>query len=251
MGGFGDVEVTWAARLGTLRNVVRQHLIRTQLQEHLDGVGTVLDVGRGQGTQAVHLAADGHRVTGVDPSADLLARAQAAAAARGCQLSTRQGTIDDLAGLFPHQTFDLVCAHGVLMYLPSAQAGFARLIAHVRPEGLLSLTVRNAEALAYRPGVRGDWTAALEAFDATTYVNELGVRASAHRLEEVLTWCRAHGLTVEAWYGVRVFTDPTEATAMPDERSLSQCLQAEEEAGRRDPYRQLASQLHVLARAST
>lgn len=251
MGGFSDAEATWAARLGSLRNVVRQHLIRTQLQQHLEGVGTVLDVGCGQATQAVHLAADGRHVTGVDPSADLLARAQAAAADRGCRLSTRQGTIEDLEWLFPQQAFDLVCAHGVLMYLPSAQAGFAQLAARVRAGGLLSLTVRNGDALAWRPGVRGDWAAALDAFDATTYVNELGVHASAHRLADVRAWCREHGLTVEAWYGVRVFTDAAQATAMPEEQSLAQCLRAEEEAGRRDPYRRLASQLHVLARAST
>ncbi len=136
------------------------------------------------------------------------------------------------------------------MYLAKPRAAFQRLAAHLRPGGLLSFTVRNGDALAYRPGVRGDWNAALEAFDATTYVNELGARASAHRLEEVLDWCRDSDLTVEAWYGVRVFTDGVDAAAMPDERTISQCLRAEAEAGRRDPYRRLASQLHIVAKAS-
>ncbi|MDD9350217.1 MAG: hypothetical protein PV363_15640, partial [Mumia sp.] len=63
MSGFADVETSWASRLGSLRNVVRQSLVRTQIHEHLEGVETVLDVGCGQGTQAIELAARGLEVT--------------------------------------------------------------------------------------------------------------------------------------------------------------------------------------------
>jgi SAM-dependent methyltransferase len=249
MSEFADVEDAWAARLGNLRNVVRQHLVASQLRGHLDGVGSVLDVGCGQGTQAVGLAAHGCRVVGVDPSAGLLTRARHAALSRGCSLSTLQGTIDDLERLVPGRAFDLVCAHGLLMYLPDAAAAVGQLARYVGPGGLLSFTVRNGDALAFRPGVRGDWEAALRAFDSDTYPNELGARAAAHRLDAVLRWCRGLGMTVEAWYGVRVFTDPADPHAFPDDHTLAACLKAEEEAGRRDPYRRLASQLHVVARA--
>lgn len=249
MSGFTEVETSWAARLGNLRNVVRQHLVRTQLHQHLDGVGTVLDVGCGQGTQAIELAARGHQVVGVDPSAELLRQADQAARSRRCTISTMQGTIDDLDRLFPGRTFDLICAHGLLMYLPYAKAAVHRLAARMGPSALLSFTVRNGDALAYRPGIRGDWEAALRAFDDDTYTNELGAQASAHRLDDALTWCRDMGLTVEAWYGVRVFTDGVDPEALPDDSTLALCLKAEEEAGRRDPYRRLASQIHIIARA--
>lgn len=250
MSGFTEVETTWAARLGNLRNVVRQHLVRTQLHQHLDGIDSVLDVGCGQGTQAIELAARGHQVVGVDPSAELLAQADQAALARGCSLSTLQGTIDDAGQLLRGRTFDLVCAHGLLMYLPNAETAVQQLAERVSPRGLLSFTVRNGDALAYRPGIRGDWEAALRALDADTYTNELGARASAHRLEDVLGWCRNIGLTIEAWYGVRVFTDGVDPEALPDDSTLTRCLKAEEEAGRRDPYRRLASQIHIVARTS-
>lgn len=44
-------------------------------------------------------------------------------------------------------------------------------------------------------------------------------------------------------------TDGVDPEALPDEGTLALCLKAEEEAGRRDPYRRLASQLPVVARA--
>ncbi|GAA2151988.1 hypothetical protein [Humibacillus xanthopallidus] len=50
----------WLQRLGNLRNVVRQEVVARQLAPHLPAPpATVLDVGAGQGTQALRLAALG------------------------------------------------------------------------------------------------------------------------------------------------------------------------------------------------
>jgi 2-polyprenyl-3-methyl-5-hydroxy-6-metoxy-1,4-benzoquinol methylase len=56
-----------------LRDVVRQELVARQLQTHLPAVPRVLDIGCAQGTQALRLARQGHQVTGLDASAELLA----------------------------------------------------------------------------------------------------------------------------------------------------------------------------------
>lgn len=57
------------------------------------------------------------------------------------------------------------------------------------------------------------------------------------------------GLRIEAWYGVRVFTDPASADEQAaDVVDLEALLHAEELASSRDPYRQLAAQIHVIAR---
>lgn len=248
MRSFSDVESVWSGRLGNLRNAVRQHVVREQLHTHLDGVETVLDVGCGQGTQAVELAVRGLQVTGVDPSADLLEQVAETARARGAVVDAVRGKVEDLDRLFTGRVFDLVCAHGLLMYLPDARSAVAALAARARVDGLVSFTVRNGDALAYRPGVRGQWRAALESFDATTYVNELGAPARAQRLEEVLSWCRELSLEVERWYGVRVLTDGLAPDVLPDPEVLDECLAAEVEAGRRDPYRWFGSQFHIIAR---
>ena len=247
MASFGAVESVWSERLGTLRNEVRQHLIAEQLADHLDGVVTAADVGCGQGTQAVQLAIRGVQVLGIDPSEDLLGQLDANAAAHGVTVRTMVGVVDDLAELVSDESFDLVCAHGLLMYLPNPRDALRQLIAPLKPGGRISFTVRNGDALAYRPGVRGQWHAAVDAFQSTSYVNELGANARANRLDEGLDWCADLDLEMQAWYGVRVFTDPRPASELPDHDSFDECLAAERLAGRTDPYRRLASQLHFIA----
>jgi len=58
--------------------------------------------------------------------------------------------------------------------------------------------------------------------------------------------CAAAGADVEAWYGVRLFTDHWDDVAPPDD--LDRLIDVEEEAGRRDPYRRVTSLTHVVAR---
>ena len=47
----------------------------------------------------------------------------------------------------------------------------------------------------------------IDAFTDRTYVNELGVLASADRLEDVVHALGTLGLQLLAWYGVRIFPD--------------------------------------------
>lgn len=246
---FSDVEGVWSERLGNLRNVVRQQVIHRQLSNHTNPATTALDVGCGQGTQAIELAARGIQVTGVDPSRALLDRLTETANERGVTVETLRGTLDDLDRLVGESRYDLVTAHGLMMYLDDPRAAVLALAARVAGGGSLSITFRNGAALAYRPGLRRQWQRALAAFDATTYVNELGAEARAHSLAEVTAWCEDAGLQVEHWYGVRVLTDGAPPDEMPDQRTLADCIAAELEAGSRDPYRHLGSQLHVIARA--
>jgi S-adenosylmethionine-dependent methyltransferase len=72
---FTAGERNWQARLGKLRDVVRQELVARQLARELPAPPVrVLDCGCGQGTQLLRLARRSYQVTGVEASADLLAR---------------------------------------------------------------------------------------------------------------------------------------------------------------------------------
>ena len=70
----------------------------------------------------------------------------------------------------------------------------------------------------------------------------------ADRIEEIEASLRDAGLALTSWYGVRVFNDAIPVdTAVPELDELADLLDAEEKAGTTDPYRWMASQLHVFA----
>src|SRR3954447_14612233 len=96
MSGFGQAEGRWVERLGNLRNVVRQELITRQLGDHVTPPMTVLDVGCGQGTQALCLAAKGCRVTGFDASRELLDRFERDARSVAVNVEVIHATFDGL-----------------------------------------------------------------------------------------------------------------------------------------------------------
>jgi S-adenosylmethionine-dependent methyltransferase len=246
--GFDTAEGRWIDRLGTLRNVIRQEIIARQLADLVRPGMHVLDVGCGQGTQAMGLVSAGCHVTGIDPSEALLRLFAERASALGVEIEIIRGRIEDLDDLVGKRQFDLVCSHGVLMYLEDRDVALSALAARIQPGGKLSVTFRNGHALAMRPGLRGDWTGAMAAFESSHYLNELGIPAVADRLEDIECSLAAVGLGIVRWYGVRVFNDavPTDM-GVPGEGELSSLLDAEERAGRSDPYRWVASQIHVIA----
>jgi len=252
--GFSGGEELWRARLGTLRQVVRQELVKRQLAAHLTAGQPIkiLDVGCGQGTQVLALARAGHQVTGLDSSATLLGDLETALAGEAPDVGERvrlvRGDAERLADLVPARGFDAVLCHGVLMYFADPAPLLAGIAAAVAPGGFASLLVRNGDALALRPGLLGDWPTAQRAFDDMTYGNRIGVPARADRLADLTGLLADSGLSVHAWYGVRVFTDTAASDApLPSEEELGVLLDCEERAGSTDPYRGVAALVHVIA----
>jgi SAM-dependent methyltransferase len=244
----------WLSGLGFVRDAVRQELVRRQLFRHLPQSPRsllVLDAGCGQGTQAIELARQGHLVVGLDLSDKLLDAARTATASERREVRRRLDfRLGDLLALADEhsQRYDLVCCHGVTMYLPSLNAAVSALVASCRPGGIISLVTRNRAGIAMRAGMTGDWAAAVQGFDARHYSNRLGIEnVRADEPGEVQDALTAAGATTLAWYGVRLFTDHW-GSERPD-RDFLQLLAAEEEAGGRDPYRSLAALTHTIAQA--
>ncbi|MEV7420899.1 methyltransferase domain-containing protein [Streptomyces sp. NPDC089919] len=210
----------------------------------------ILDVGMGQGTQVLRLARAGHKVTGLESDPEMLAAARRELAGEPAGIRERvrvmEGDGRETGAHFLPGSFDVVLCHGVLMYVPEPDALLAALARMLAPGGLLSLLVRNADALAMRAGLGGDWAGALAAFDTDAYTNRLGLPARADRREALAATMSGIGAPLSAWYGVRVFTDgvPNESS-LPVPAELSQIIAAEDRAGRTDPYRAVAALLHL------
>ncbi|MFE5398053.1 class I SAM-dependent methyltransferase [Streptomyces sp. NPDC056568] len=220
----------------------------------------VLDVGMGRGAQSLRLARAGHQVTGLERDAVRIAAAREALAGQPEGIRERMRIIEgdgrDTGVHFLPGSFDVVLCHGVLMYVEEPDpllAGLARMLA---PGGLLSLLVRNGDALAMRPGLDGEWAGALAAFDTTHLLPRSrsesdgaaparprpGVRAD--RLATLTAKLAGIGAPLHTWYGVRVFTDTApDGAPVPDD--LDTLLAVEDRAGRTDPYRGVAALLHL------
>ncbi len=238
-----------------MRDSVRQELVARQLDEQIAGrfpVGQrlrVLDVGMGRGVQALRLARAGHSVTGLESDAALLGVAREALSTEPEGIRERVRLIEgdgrETGVHFLPGSFDVVLCHGVLMYVEEPDpmlAGLARMLA---PGGLLSLLVRNADALAMRPALAGDFGAALAAFDSATYTDDLGTTVRADRLEALRATLAGIAAPLHAWYGVRVFTDNVaDGTELPA-GELERVLALEDRAARTDPYRSVAALLHL------
>lgn len=92
--------------------------------------GTALDVGAGEGADAVWLATRGWQVTAVDISSVAIDRARKAADAAGASVDWRVGDIAEVAG-----QFDLVTAFYPVV--PKEGEMFARICDRVAPGGTL------------------------------------------------------------------------------------------------------------------
>jgi S-adenosylmethionine-dependent methyltransferase len=253
-GGFAAGEQEWRARLGTLRQVVRQEVVARQLAQCLadSPPRRVLDIGCGQGTQALLLARCGHVVTGLDASAQLLDDFRAALATEPAQVGDRvrlvQGDVEAITELFAPSSFDVVLCQGVLMYFADPDPLLDAIAQVVVTGGIVSLLVRNGDALAMRPGLLGDWDGVRRAFEGVSYRNRIGVDARADRLEDLTAALARRRMPVTQWYGVRVFTDTAASDApLPDDATLDAIVGSEEQAGRTDPYRRVAALLHLIA----
>ncbi|PKV85366.1 bifunctional 2-polyprenyl-6-hydroxyphenol methylase/3-demethylubiquinol 3-O-methyltransferase UbiG [Streptomyces sp. TLI_146] len=210
----------------------------------------VLDVGTGQGTQALRLARAGHTVTGLESDPEMLrvAREALSTEPEGIRERVRliEGDGNETGVHFLPGSFDVVLCHGVLMYVQERDAMLAGLARMLAPGGLLSLLVRNADALAMRPGLAGDWGGALSSFDTDAYTNRLGLSVRADRLDTLTRTLDGIAAPLHAWYGVRVFTDNvSNDVQLPAADELDRLLAAEDKAGRTDPYRRVAALLHL------
>ena len=153
-----------------------------------------------------------------------------------------------MAAEFEAGQFDVVLCHGVLMYFEDPEPLLAALAAVTAPGGLVSLLVRNGDALAMRPGLLGDWAAAAR-----------GLRR--HHLPEPARRpgpCRPAGRADRpaarpaTWpCGVvrrpRLHRPAAEDAPVPEAGALDMLLACEEQAGRTDPYRSVGALLHVIA----
>ena len=212
----------------------------------------VVDAGGGTGGFAVPLARAGHRVTVVDPSPDSLAALQRRAAEAG--LSDRvlglQGDLADLPELVAPGSVDLLLCHSVLEVVDDAAEALAAVAGVLRPGGRLSLLVANRAAAVLARALAGHPEEAARAL--TDPAGRWGPGDGVRRRfdgDELAALVTGADLVVEQVHGVRVVADLVPSAVLDAEPGAAAALLALERAlSDRPPFRDVATQLHLLAR---
>jgi arsenite methyltransferase len=115
----------------------------------------VLDVGSGAGTDslvAVQMVGPAGRVTGIDMTSEMLAKARAAAAEMGApNVQFMEGEVERLP--FEAASFDIVISNGVIDLVPDKDAVFSEIQRVLRPGGRIQIadvTIQNPVSEAGR-----------------------------------------------------------------------------------------------------
>ena len=238
------------------RTAVVWEVLSAVLAEAGDGSGAdgldVLDAGGGTGGFAVPLARAGHRVTVVDPSPDSLAALQRRAAEGGVdgRVTGVQGDLADLPDLVAPGSVDLLLCHSVLEVVDEPAEALAAAARVLRPGGRLSLLVANRAAAVLARALAGHPEEAARALTdpAGRWGTADGVRRrfDSDQLHALVTGA---GLQVEQVHGVRVVADLVPSVLLDTEPGAAAALLALERAlSERPPFRDVATQLHLLAR---
>lgn len=130
-------QTDWDQRYGGEERIWSANPNGTFVSEATDlAPGRALDVGAGEGADAIWLAERGWQVTAADISANALARVSAEADRRRLVVGTLSGDANDPRA-FPSESFDLVSLqYGSFLRTPD-QRGLRNLLAAVAPGGTL------------------------------------------------------------------------------------------------------------------
>jgi SAM-dependent methyltransferase len=217
-----------------------------------DGPLRVVDAGGGTGGFAVPLAEAGHEVTVVDASPDALAALTRRAAEAGVadRVSAVQGDADRLLDVVATGSVDLVLCHSVLEHVDDPVAAAASIAGILRAGGCASVLVANRAATVLSRALGGHFAQAATALtdpDGRWGPGDTTRRRFDLAGAEVLL-ARA-GLAVEQVHGVRVVSDLVSGAVLDSEPGVLDALLAFElAAAELPPYRDIATQLHLLAR---
>lgn len=248
---FDKVGDQFVSYYGTVRGHVREQLTRQNLSPYLgDGTMEVLDIGGGDGRDAIWLAKMGHRVNLIDPSSSMLAKAREAIDKAGVSelIRLEQGDPEQiLAGRYAF--FDLVLSHGVFMYTSDPQTHLNLLEQVVKPRGVASVLTKGIQGSLFRLVHNGKISETVNLRQTGHLTNNLGENVLAIDEKALAPMLQAARLTINQTFGVRIASEfDYRAISSVDKQELSAILEIEAELGKGERTKGMGQMLHFICK---
>jgi S-adenosylmethionine-dependent methyltransferase len=182
------------------------------LRKYLPGKSLrILDAGGGSGCDSIPLAQEGHHLTLVDYSPEMLKAAGESAEREGLQnnIQFHQSDVSKLDRIFEEPQFDVVLCHNVLQFVGDPKRLLSNLAGTLVPGGILSLISANRYSMPYREAfITKDLDAALLRIGSRTFRNILfDTPITEYSVDEIQEMLPGAGLAFDAHYGIRCLSD--------------------------------------------
>ncbi|MCB8948228.1 MAG: methyltransferase domain-containing protein [Ardenticatenaceae bacterium] len=245
--GFAQWQDYQQAPWGKLRYRVAQ----ANLRQHLPSPpARLLDLGGGNGLDAIPLVKLGYTAILIDFSPEMVAQGQKLAAQEQVsdQISFQVG---DATQFVADEQFDIILCHNLLQYVEDVTAVLKNIYHSLRPGGIFSFIITNphTETLAY--ALRDyDLAAAQENLSKSTkYVETFDTHIQRYTDDELKNMLQDCGFTLLEQYGIRAICDfmaDNERKFNPD--FYEQLEQLELAVSNKHPYKLLARFYHFVCR---
>jgi S-adenosylmethionine-dependent methyltransferase len=226
---------------GTTKGKLRHQLLRFYLDDVLMlPAKEVLDAGASTGMMAKEFAQVGHNVTLLDISSEALDIARERLSEYH---STRfvNGSLADIS-----KSFDIILCHAVLEWLNEPLIAIEHLLSFVKPEGYLSLSFFNADAMLFNNAIYGNFDYIAKGLKVRN-----AVRLNPHNPQSpntVLSFLQARDdIEIKVSAGIRCFHDYMRDVSMQSSQ-YDALLKLEKELGAKVPFKWMGKYFYILIR---
>ena len=231
---------------------LRYSIGMANIQKHFDAHSAqVLDVGGGTGLDAIPFAKQGHQVTLLDYSGEMIGEAKRSAEEAGVsdRITFDQGDINSIPTLLPNTRFDLILCHNVLQYVDDINTAIKTMSQALKPNGLISIISLNRYSETYRQALHQlDLDGALASLDAEKlHTAVFNTDVHARTVDDLREPLRAAGCSVEGDYGIRCVCDYIQNDEIKSDPTFFAKLEKlEYELSSRAPYKSVAKFFQVV-----
>ncbi|RXT07942.1 bifunctional 2-polyprenyl-6-hydroxyphenol methylase/3-demethylubiquinol 3-O-methyltransferase UbiG [Ammoniphilus sp. CFH 90114] len=237
-----DVETTSGKLFYTITwNQIAEHLAQNKTLN-------ILDIGCGFGLTSIWLAEQGHLVTGVDMTPDMIRVAEQKAKEKKQEITFLQGQLENIDDLLEGKTYDWILCHNVLGYLDRPTDALGKLYSLLNPGGYISIITHNPAGKVLKKAiVEMDLFAAKEMMNREKEYNPLiGAYVHQYSLTTFLTWFEQLSLKLVEHYGVRCVFDYTTTEIQDNPKIFQDLLELELQLGQSGPYKDIAFFYHFI-----